>query len=114
MTLETYLINVLLQIPDTAFTAVVLNKSVNGGGLQRHISILETRSFLSLRTEILVGNDGLLFRDVTANFEDFHTVKKWCGNSVEDVSSADEEDPGKVNRYIHAEDNMLERLSVAN
>ena len=109
MTLETYLINVLLQIPDTAFTAVVLDKSVNGGGLQRHISILEARSFLSLRAEILVGNDGLLFRDVTANFEDFHTVEKWCGNSVEDISSADEEDPGKVNRYIHAEDNTSER-----
>ena len=110
MTLETYLINVLLQIPDTAFTAVVLDKSVNGGGLQRHISILEARSFLSLRAEILVGNDGLLFRDVTANFEDFHTIEKWSGNSIEDVGSTDEEDPRKVNRYIHAEDNTSERF----
>lgn len=80
-----YLLDMLLQVPHSALTAVILDEYIDCAGLQNDISVLETRGFLSLRTEVLVRNDGLLVSYVSTDFEDLHTVKQRRGDSIEVV-----------------------------
>jgi len=75
--------NVLLEIPHSAFAAVVLDEHVDGGRVQHNVCVLKSGSFLCLRAEISLCNHRLLFRDVARDFDDFHSVEERCWNCIE-------------------------------
>jgi hypothetical protein len=69
-----HLLNVLLQVANTALAAVILDENIHGSRIEEHIRILQTRCFTGLGSKILLGDHGFLLRDIPANLDDLHTI----------------------------------------
>lgn len=78
-------LNVLLEIPHSAFAAVVLDEHVDRSRVQHNVCVLKPGSFFCLRTKIPLRNHRLLFRNIARDFDDFHSIEERRWDSIEYV-----------------------------
>ena len=69
-----YLLNVLLQVANTALTAVILDKDIHGSRIEDNIRVLQTRCLTGLGSKIFFGDRRFLLRDVSANLDNLHAI----------------------------------------
>jgi len=105
-----YLLNMFLQVTNTALATVILDEHVNSFVGELDICLFQAAGDLCLRPKVLVGDDGFLLRHVAGYFHHFHTIAERSRDSVEVVGGADEEDVRKVDWNVHAEKNVSSNI----
>ena len=71
-----YLVDFLLQLTNTTFTGVVFDDVFQCRFRNLHVFLLETIVFQFLWYQVTTGNFYLFFSNVTAHFNQFHTVEQ--------------------------------------
>ena len=91
-----HLADFLFQLTHTAFTGIVLDDVFNGRLAEFHVFLLQSVLLHLFRDEVTAGDFNLLFGDVTAHFNQLHTVeqRRWDGAQV--VGRSDEHDVRQV------------------
>ena len=91
-----HLADFLFQLTHTAFTGIVLDDVFNGRLAELHVFLLQAVLLHLFRNEVTASDFNLLFGDVTAHFNQLHTVeqRRWDGAQV--VGRSDEHDVRQV------------------
>jgi len=81
----TYFVDMLLQVTDTAFSTIVSDKHLDSCGIQFDVGISQTICFFSLRRQVTIRNGEFLVSDVSADFQNLHSIEQRGGDRVQVV-----------------------------